>query len=120
MNNVQSAAIYLRASPTGQVKAGLSIEAQKMSIMQAANELGYFVKAEYIDTERMRPSDQPTDLQRLVADCCSDRRSYETVIVHDFTQISRYHDEVEACRRMLKEVGVKLISAASLLDSQED
>ena len=120
MNDVQSAAIYLRAAPMGQVNAGVSIEAQKMSVMLAANELGYFVKAEYIDTERSRPSEQPTDFQRLVADCRSDRRPYETVIVHDFTRISRYHDEVEACRRMLKEVGVKLISAASLLDSQED
>ena len=119
MNEGRSAAIYLRTAPMGPVEAGVSLNDQKISVMLAATDLGCFVEAEYIDIGWSQQCDQRADFQRLIADCCSDRRPYKTVIVHASSPISRGHIEVEACRRMIDEVGLELISATCLVDGQE-
>lgn len=101
------AVIYARYSSDNQTEQ--SIEGQLRVCEQYAQNHGYAILEKYIDRAMTGTNDNRPDFQRMIKD--SAKREFEYIIVYKIDRFSRNKYEIAKNKKILKDNGVKLLSA---------
>ena len=101
------AVIYARYSSGRQHEE--SIERQLEICTKYAEENNLLLVGSYIDRRKTGKNDNRPDFQRMIYD--SSRRQFDVVLVWRFDRFARNMDDHAAYERILKQNGVKLVSA---------
>ena len=101
------AVIYARYSSDNQTEQ--SIEGQLRVCEQYAQNNGYAILRKYIDRAMTGTNDNRPDFQRMIKD--SSNKEFEYIIVYKIDRFSRNKYEIAKNKKILKDNGVKLVSA---------
>ena len=104
---MKTAVIYARYSCDNQTEQ--SIEGQLRVCEEYAKKNDILILRSYIDRAMTGTNDNRPDFQRMIAD--SGKKKWDMVLVYKFDRFSRNKYETAKYKHMLKENGVKVVSA---------
>ena len=103
------AVAYVRLSGDEAHRARQLLEQQE-GIARLANSGGYDVARWYVDTGSADTG--LPKLAQLLADAAVEKRGFDYVLVWSFSRLSRRRAELARLRRMLEDLGVRVVSAS--------
>lgn len=113
---------YLRVSTRGQAERGggndegFSIPAQRKANEAKAKALGAFVYKEFVDRGASAKSADRPQLQAMLEYAKENADRIDYVIVHKVDRLARNRDDDSDIMRVLRECGIKLVSASESID----
>ena len=107
---MKKAVIYARYSSDSQTEQ--SIDGQLKVCKEYAEKNGYEIVAEYIDRAMTGTNDNRPDFQQMIKD--SVNKEWQYVIVYKLDRFSRNKYETAKDKKILKDNGVKLLSAMEI------
>lgn len=113
---MKKAVIYARYSSRGQTEQ--SIEGQLRVCYRFAEENGFIIVNEYIDRAKTAQNDMRPSFQRMLAD--SALKKFEYVIVYAVDRFSRDDGDYGYDKKILRQNGVKLLSATETIGTNAD
>ncbi len=113
---MKKAVIYARYSSYGQTEQ--SIEGQLRVCHKFAEEQDFIILKEYVDRARTAQNDLRPAFQAMLAD--SAKRQFDYVIVYAVDRFARDDGDYGADKRILRENGVKLLSATETIGTNAD
>ena len=105
---LQRAVAFLRVS-ADELEGTLALIKQENSLERFAHDAGYKIVGRYVEGDGVELSG--TALARLMDEVVSEGRGFNTVLVWNWSHLSRNAAEFAELRRTLREHGVDLVSA---------
>ena len=115
--NRRSAAAYISVSSSGN-PAQLSVASQMQAIKEYAENNGAHVTDWYVDEGDSGTSMERPALKELLAAADADEKSFGTVLVWNWSKLSRSAEDFRLMKLSLGESGIELVSVCESGDSQ--